>query len=118
MHINKADLENLKEPVSFKITPTEENAYLISYSHFDEELDEVVEVEEIVNSLPCTLNTHIGRLVFTKGEAEALAPNQKLMVSIVPPIVVAKSCLGALSIAPTSKTTSIAYISYLDVNIS
>lgn len=116
VHINKADLENLKEPVSFKITPTEENAYLISYSHFDEELDEEVEVEENVNSLPCTLNTHIGRLVFTKGEAEALAPNQKLMVSIVPPIVVAKSCLGALSIAPTSKTTSIAYISYLDVN--
>ena len=39
-----------------------------------------------------------------------------MRVSIIPPISAAKACLGALNIAPTSKTTSVAYISYLDVN--
>ena len=116
VHINREDLERLSATTSLSITQPEEGGYLITYRCFDKEKGEVVEVEEQVNSLPCTLNTHIGRLVLTKGEGAALAPNKKLTVSIVPPILVAKSCLGALSVAPTSKTTSIAYISYLDVN--
>ncbi len=116
VRISREDLANLNASVSFIIKQNEEGAYFIAYSYFDKEKGEVVEVEEKTNALPCILDTHVGRLVFAKGESASLAPNQELRVSIVPPILVAKSCLGALSIAPTSKTTSIAYISYLDVN--
>ena len=116
VRISREDLERLTTATSLRITQPEPTSYAISYHRFDKERGEVVEVREEVNSLPCTLNTHIGRLVLTKGELPSLAPGQELTVSILPPIWVAKSCLGALSIEPTSKTTSIAYISYLDVN--
>lgn len=114
--INKEDLEHLNTGASIGITQPTPTSYVISYHRLDKETKEVVAVQEEVKSLPCTLNTHIGRLVLTKGEAPALAPEQKMTVSILPPMLVARSCLGALSIEPTSKTTSIAYISYLDVN--
>lgn len=116
IRISREDLERLETGVSFEITQPEPDLYVVSYRRLDKELDEMVEVVEEVKSLPCTLNTHIGRLVLSKGELPSLDSDQKLTVSILPPILAAKSCLAALSIEPTSKTTSIAYISYLDVN--
>lgn len=115
-YISEEDLETLNTAVSFRITQAEDGAYTIIYHRLDPEKDEMIEVTEKANALPCTLDTHIGRVVFTKGEMEPLTPGKELTISILPPIVVAKSCLAALSIEPTSKTTSIAYISYLDVN--
>lgn len=116
--IAEEDVKRLSHGASFKITQPSETSYVISYNRYDREKGEIVEEIEEVNSLPCTLNTHIGRLVFTKGDMPALAPNKELIVTIVPPIQAAKGCLGALSIEPTSKTTSVAYVSYLDVNKS
>ncbi len=115
-HISKEDLECLNTAISFEIAQAEDGTYTFVYNRPNQETNDIEEITEKVNALPCTLNTHIGRVVFTKGEMEPLAPNQGLTISIIPPIVVAKSCLSALSIEPTSKTTSIAYISYLDVN--
>lgn len=114
--LNGDDLERLNTAATFTITQPDETSCAISYHRYDKEKGEVVEIKEEIKSLPCTLNTHIGRLVLTKGELPALAPTKELIVTIIPPIVAAKSCLGALSIAPTSKTTSVANISYLDVN--
>lgn len=115
-YINREDLEALNTNVSFEIVQSEDGTYTITYHRFDQEKNEMIEVTEKTNALPCTLDTHIGRIAFTKGEMSPLTPGQELTISILPPIVVAKSCLAALSIEPTSKTTSIAYISYLDVN--
>lgn len=114
--LNGDDLERLNTAATFTITQPDETSCAISYHRYDKEKGEIVEIKEEIKSLPCTLNTHIGRLVLTKGELPALAPTKELIVTIIPPIVAAKSCLGALSIAPTSKTTSVANISYLDVN--
>ena len=114
--LNGDDLERLNTAATFTITQPDETSCAISYHRYDKEKGEVVEIKEEIKSLPCTLNTHIGRLVLTKGELPALAPTKELIVTIIPTIVAAKSCLGALSIAPTSKTTSVANISYLDVN--
>jgi hypothetical protein len=114
--LNREEAERLTSATTFTITQPTETSYIISYNRYDKEKGEVVEIKEEVKSLPRTLNTHIGHLVLTKGNLPALAPEKQLTVTFVPPIVAAKSCLGALSIAPTSKTTSVAYISYLDVN--
>lgn len=114
-HINKEDLEHLNASTSFLVTQPNASSFVITYRYFDKEKNEMIEKVEEVKSLPCTLNTHIGRLVLEKGTLN-LDPEQELSVSILPPILVAKSCLGALSIEPTSKNTSIAYISYLDIN--
>lgn len=114
--IEKYDLEKLSAATNFIITQPDSASYIISYNYFDGEKQENIEVREEFKSLPFTLNTHIGRLSIIKGASSALAPNQELKITILPPISVAKSCLGALSITPSSKTTSVAYISYLDVN--
>lgn len=116
IHISDDDLEHLNSPISFEITQPNEKSYVVSYRRFDKEKNEFVPVTEELSTLPDTLNTHVGRLLLTKGELAPLAPNQKMTVSILPPLLVARSCVGALSIEPTSKTTSIANISYLDVN--
>lgn len=116
VHISREDLANMEKAASFEISLTKEGSYFINYEYLDKELDEVVEVEEVINSLPYTLNTHIGRLALSQGDADSLKPGKTMTVSIVPPILVAKSCLSALNIAPTSKTTSVASVSYLDVN--
>lgn len=114
--IAKEDLDRLTSGATFTITQPDAESCIICYNYYDKEKHEVVEAREEIKSLPHTLNTHIGRLVLTKGELPSLDPDQEMRVSIVPPISVAKACLGALSIEPTSKTTSVAYISYLDVN--
>ena len=114
--IAKEDLDRLTSGATFTITLPDAESCIICYNYYDKEKHEVVEAREEIKSLPHTLNTHIGRLVLTKGELPSLDPDQEMRVSIVPPISVAKACLGALSIEPTSKTTSVAYISYLDVN--
>ena len=113
--IAKEDLDRLTSGTTFTITQPSAESCTISYSYYDNERNEAVDVREEIK-LPYTLSTHIGRLVLTKGELPALAPDQEMRVSIIPPISAAKACLGALNIAPTSKTTSVAYISYLDVN--
>lgn len=114
--LSREEAEKLSGGATFVITQPNADSYVVTYNQFDKSKNEVVEVKKEVNSLPYILDTHIGRLTFVKGEMAPLAPDQELTVSIVPPLLVARGCLGALSIEPTSKTTSIAYISYLDVN--
>ena len=114
--LSREEADKLSGGATFVITQPDADSYVVTYNHFDKSKNEVVEVKKEVNSLPYILDTHIGRLVLVKGEMAPLTPDQELTVSIVPPLLVARGCLGALSIEPTSKTTSIAYISYLDVN--
>lgn len=114
--IAREDLERLSSGISFQITQPNASSFVIAYNRHDKETGEMVEIKEEVTSLPYILNTHIGRLVLDKGEMRPLNPDQKLTVSILPPLLVARGCAGSLSIEPTSKTTSIARISYLDIN--
>ena len=114
--IAREDLERLSSGISFQITQPNASSFVIAYNRPNKETGEMVEIKEEVTSLPYILNTHIGRLVLDKGEMRPLNPDQKLTVSILPPLLVARGCAGSLSIEPTSKTTSIARISYLDIN--
>lgn len=114
--IAKEDLEQLTSGISFVVTQPDENSCVVEYRYVDSDTHEVVEVKKEMKSFPYALDTHVGRVVFNKGMAKPLNPDQKLSISIVPPINAARACLGSLSIAPTSKTTAVAYISYLDVN--
>lgn len=114
VQISQEDVERLATGFSFEITQPTPGRYVISYPCLDEEKNETI-VHENVDSLPCILSTPIGNVVFTKGEL-GLSAGKTLTVKIRPPVLVARSCLSALSVEPTSKTTSIANISYLDAN--
>ena len=114
VNISESDVENMTNGFILKITQPTPQSYVINYEKRDPNTRKKVEVEEKADSLPYIIESPIGQLVLTKGEAEPLASNLEMTVSIVPPIRMAKHCLGGLTIAPTSKTTSIAHISYLD----
>ena len=112
VQISREDIERLTTGFSFEVTQPAPNSYVISYPCLDGSEDII---HETVDSLPCMLGTPIGNVVFSKGEL-GLAAGKTLTIRIRPPVLVARSCLSALSIEPTSKTTSIAHISYLDAN--
>lgn len=114
--ISMEDAENMPFGFTLEITQPDTSRYIIEYSYRDVDTREVIEEHKEANSLPYLVNSPIGQLVITRGESAPLTANQKLTVSFVPPIRMAKRCLRGLSIQPTSKTTAVANISYLDVN--
>ena len=116
ININKEDAEKLTTGITLTITQPSETEYVIDYLYRDPVTHEKKEVHEATDTLPYLIQSPIGQLVMMKGSTEPLSPKQSLTVSIISPIRMAKRCLAGLSIAPTSKTTSVAYISYLDVN--
>ena len=65
-----------------------------------------------LKKLPGYIHTPAGRVTFAyRHDAPALAHNE-LTVVVSPAMAVAKGALGNLSIAPTSKTTSVASLSF------
>lgn len=81
------------------------------------------EYNKSFDKLPAVLPTNVGTFGFTlrdsllngKIEGQNTARNISAMVS--QPFVVAKGYQGALNIAPTSKTTSVAVVSLMNTNI-
>lgn len=115
LSIAREDLDNMTKGITLEITQPDSVSYEIAYEYVDQ-YGEEYEYNKKVSALPYVVESPIGQLVLSKGEAEHLTPNQTLYISVVPPIRMAKSFLSNLSVEPTSKTTSVAYISLLDVN--
>lgn len=68
------------------------------------------------NKLPATIHTDYGVLAFTQHGTKAMENGAKFHVTILPPMTVAAGYAGALSVAPTSKQTSIAQLTLTDQN--
>ena len=66
--------------------------------------------------LPVTIRTKYGVLAFTQHGAKAMDDGVKYFVTIMPPMTVATRYANALSVAPTSKMTSIAELTLIDQN--
>lgn len=114
VQISDEDLAQLTRGFTMSISKVDSLVYKIEYEHEDVDGD-IEEFEKTVSAFPYVLDSPVGQLILSKGEM-SLELGQTLSVSIVPPIRMARSCLGNLSVEPTSKTTSVAHISYLDVN--
>ena len=115
-YISRSDLDKMTKGITLQISQPDSLMYTIEYEYVDPVTREETEYKKTANTLPYTVKTPVGDIYLSKGEAEGLGENRTLYISIVPPIRMAKACLASLSIEPTSKTTSVAYISYLDVN--
>lgn len=116
LSISQEDLDNMQRGITLEITqPDDSTSYMVTYE-YEDLYGEVYEYKKKVSALPYVIESPVGQLILSKGEADYLTPDQTLYISVVPPIRMAKSFLSNLSIEPTSKTTSVAYISLLDVN--
>ena len=81
------------------------------------------EFDQSFKSLPASVKTDFGTLTFTqnttakKGVVEQFKGGRDLLVTMVPPVVMAASYVKKLSVAPTSKLTSIAELTLQDNNV-
>ena len=116
--ITREDLDHIVGGITLEITQPSASTYKIAYFYKDPVTSKEYEYEKSISALPYVVESPVGKLVLSKGSGAILEPSQTLFVSVVPPIKMAKFFLKNLSIEPTSKTTSVAYISLLDVNMS
>lgn len=114
--ISKEDAEKMTSGLSFKVTQPNPSTFVIEYPLYNKETKKTEQVKKELKELPYQLETRIGTITFSKGTAAPLTKGQEMTISFIPPISRAGSCLGALTIQPTSKSTAIATVSYLDVN--
>jgi len=71
-----------------------------------------------IGSLPATYKTSYGTLTFTRNlGGDTLTADRDWFVTITPPMLVATGYLGRLTVAPTSKMTSIAELTLSDQNV-
>jgi len=68
----------------------------------------------VIKSMPASISTDAGTLTFRKVQGRELAEGEELYVTINPPMLVARGYVGALSVAPTTKFTSIALMTLTD----
>lgn len=106
-------MEITKEGKTYKVEGT---AFKKDYAVENSEIEEVP-FNATISSLPATINTAAGTLTFTKNigpRVQRLANGKSIEVSILPPTTVAARYISALSVEPTSKTTSIALMTIND----
>ena len=70
-----------------------------------------------VASLPASVKTDNGVLTLMQNGKKEMEDGDKLFVDILPPMVVATRYAGSITIAPTSKMTSIAQLTLTDQNV-
>ena len=104
--------------IKMKITQ-EEGKYFVKGTIFtnDEDEDELP-FETSFKSLPAKVKTYAGVLTFTPNlhDIPDEAREKPLIVTIVPPSLVAAGYINTMTVEPTSKTTSIALVTINDKN--
>lgn len=117
-HLNIMDEDML--PINLEITKDEDGTYNVKGLCFTlEGPEEGFPIEGSFRSLPATIRTEAGVLTFTQNKGKhiiAMKEGRKLFVRIMPPKYVATRYVNSLSVAPTSKMTSIALMTLSDQN--
>lgn len=112
---NPEQLQELDVTINLHFNFNGENPTTVEYTCFDKAIAEDVEFPAVtINEYPFTLNTIAGVVTIEQNEQftkEATATTGELNVSISPLENVARSYMAALSIAPVSKTSSVAMLS-------
>lgn len=115
--IDPVSLDRMDEtmrPIDLKIM--KKDKYYVSGKTYTDTGDEVP-FETSFATLPATYKTPAGVLTFTHNNVRGNGnDNKDIFVRIYPPLSVATAYVGALSVEPTSKMTSIALITLKDKN--
>ena len=115
--IEENRLEDLETPISLEITEAKEGVVVKTKVQrlVGEEYAEV-ESEEVLKELPGTLRLPEGVLMIQRNPGGELK-GKTLFVDVMPLRSVARRYVGALSVSPTSKTTTVAQLRVVDTNV-
>lgn len=116
--LDPGHLEKLIYPIKLVIT-RDGNEYKVkgqyTASAFEEAEKTVYEIEKTLNGLPARISTRVGTLTLNANSQVApMADGATIKVTIVAPKYVAMKYVKALSVSPTSKTTTIAQMVLTD----
>ena len=74
------------------------------------------EFKQDILKLPATVKTEFGILTFTKNGKNKMEDGDEYLITINPPMLIAGRYAGALSVAPSSKMSSIAVLTLKDLH--
>lgn len=116
--LDPGHLEKLIYPIQLVIT-RDGNEYKVkgqyTASAFEETEKTVYEIEKTLNGLPARISTRVGTITLNANSQVApMADGATIKVTIVAPKYMAIKYVKALSVSPTSKTTTIAQMVLTD----
>ena len=115
--IDAAHVELIKRPMNMEITK-EDGIYQVKGTYYvtisENEVDGPFTLNKTFKTLPAQVPTRAGTLTFTSNEGKGLKEGDVQIVNIVSPKMVAMKYVNALSVEPTSKTTTIAQLKLVD----
>ncbi len=116
--LDPGHLEKLIYPIQMVIT-RDGNEYKVkgqyTASAFEETEKTVYEIEKTLNGLPARISTRVGTITLNANSQVApMADGATIKVTIVAPKYMAIKYVKALSVSPTSKTTTIAQMVLTD----
>lgn len=125
--IDPASLEKMNEnflPIKMRITKDGKTYKVEGVAASKDKSVDNAEIEEVpfdatISVLPATVNTVAGTLTFTPNigpNVQKLSNGGALEVTILPPAAIAARYVSSLSVEPTSKTTTIALMTFNDKN--
>lgn len=116
--LDPGHLEKLIYPIKLVIT-RDGNSYNVkgqyTASAFEETEKTVYEIEKTLNGLPASISTRVGTITLNANSQVApMADGATIKATIVAPKYMAMKYVKALSVSPTSKTTTIAQMVLTD----
>lgn len=114
--VEPGTIEDLVYGYFIEMKIDKDSVYHIVCNTYDAEQEEKVELEFETATLPYLMDTPNGKLIVSRNVSVPLTPNQTLLISVTPPLKMAKRYLANMTFEPTSKMTSVAVISLKEVN--
>ena len=100
--VEPGTIENLVYGYSLELNIDKDSVYHIVCNTYDAALEEKVELEVETATLPYLLETPNGKLILSRNVNVPLTPDQTLLISVTPPLKVAKRYLASMTFEPTS----------------
>lgn len=114
--VEPGTIEDLVYGYSIELEIDKDSVYHFVCETYDAELEEKVELKFKTATLPYLLETPNGKLIVSRNVNVPLTLGQTLLISVTPPLKVAKRYLANMTFEPTSKMTSVAVISLKEVS--
>ena len=115
-HLDSLDFNLLEKTQWFKMKVWREGRkYMVEGSAMENKTELKAFIHK-ADSLPTSFKTPLGIITVTENAGREFEPGKTYLVTIRPPMQVATEYLSRLSIAPTSKLTSIAELTLKDKN--
>ncbi len=115
-HLDSLDYSLLEVNKWLKLRIWREGKEYVVTGNTFENKEETSEFHQRLKSLPATFKTRLGTLTLTAAANKNWDEDKAYLVTIRPPMLVATQYLNQLTVAPSSKLTSIASLSLKDQN--